>query len=106
MIKNILQFKKSADSLFDSKDYTSATILYFKTLFAIQDYILLEKVGQSPKDHNERFRLLEKNFPECYEKLDKEFQTYRDTYSKIINKEICDRIKKLTENEIKHYKII
>ena len=108
MIKkeNILQFKRSADSLYSAKDYTSATILYFKALFAVQDYILLGKIGQSPKDHNERFRLLEKHFPESYEKLDKEFSTYRDTYSKIISKETCDRIKKIAEDEIQYYKII
>jgi len=108
MIKkeNILQFKKSADSLYLAKDYTSATILYFKALFAVQDYILLQKIGQSPKDHNERFRLLEKYFPESYERLDKEFSTYRDTYSEIISKETCDRVRKIVEDEIKHYKII
>ena len=104
--ENISIFKNSADTLYLAKDYTSATILYFKTLFAIQDYILLQKIGQSPKDHNERFRFLEKYFPESYEVLDKEFSTYRDTYSKIIHKETCDRIKKIVEDEIKHHKII
>lgn len=101
----ILIFKKSADSLYAAKDYTSATILYFKTWFAIQDFILLEKIGESPKDHNERFRLLEKRFPQTYLKLDKEFSTYRDTYSKIIDKTVCERIKKIVENEINNYSI-
>jgi len=63
-------------------------------------------VGQSPKDHKERFRLLEKNFPESYTELDKEFSTYRDTYSKILEKDVCARIKRKVENELKHYKII
>lgn len=104
--EQILQFNKSADTLYNDKDYTSATILYFKTWFAVQDYILLEKIGQSPKDHGERFRLLEKEFPSTYIKLDKEFNTYRDTYSKIVDKETCDRIKEIIENEIKTYKIM
>lgn len=99
--ENVLRFRESADKLYVDGDYTSATILYFKILFGIQDYILLQKIGQSPKDHNERFRLLEKYFPESYEKLDKEFLTYGDTYSKIISKETCDRIKKIVEDEIK-----
>ena len=108
MIKkeNILIFKRSADMLHSSKDYTSATILYFKTLFAIQDFILLQKVGQSPKDHGERFRLLEKKFPKTYIELDKEFSTYRDTYSKTIDKDTCDRIKETVENEIGTYSIM
>ena len=62
----ILTFKKSADQIYGVNDFTSATILYFKTLFAIQDYILLQKIGYAPKDHTERFRLLEKEFPEEY----------------------------------------
>lgn len=104
--ENIAQFKRSADSLYLARDYTSATILYFKALFAVQDYILLQKIGQSPKDHNERFRFLEKYFPDSYEKLNKEFSTYRDTYSKIMSKETCDRIRKIVEYEIEYYKII
>lgn len=103
--EQILVFKKSADSLYKSGDYTSATILYFKTWFAIQDYILLDKLGQSPKDHTERFKLLKDKFHGTYIKLDKEFSTYRDTYSKIISKGSCDRIKEIVENEIINYSI-
>ena len=103
--KQILIFKSSSDTLFDNRDYTSASILYFKTWFAIQDYILLNKIGQSPKDHKERFRLLEKEFPSTYKKLDIEFNTYRDTYSKIIDKETCSRIKAIVENECNNHEI-
>ncbi len=104
-IAQILVFKRSADTLYNSSDYTSATILYFKTLFALQDFILLEKIGESPKDHNSRFRSLEKNFPDLFKELDLEFSTYRDTYSKIIDKETCIRIKRLVEHDITKYKI-
>ena len=103
--QQILVFKTSADKVYLSKDYTSATILYFKALFAVQDFLLVEKSGESPKDHNVRFRMLEKNFPELFKELDIEFSTYRDTYSKILDKNTCDRIKKIVENDIKKYKI-
>jgi hypothetical protein len=106
MKSQILQFKQSADKLYLDKDFTSATILYFKAWFAIQDYILLERIGQSPKDHSERFRFLKKSFPVTYIELDKEFSTYRDTYSKIIDKITCERIKKIVENELKNYSVI
>lgn len=103
--QQILVFKQSADTLFISKDYTSATILYFKTLFAVQDFVLLKATGESPKDHGSRFRLLEKNFPDLYKELDLEFSTYRDTYSKIIDKETCQRIKELVDKNVKKYQI-
>ena len=101
----ILVFKASADILYAKADYTSSTILYFKTLFAIQDFLLLDKTGESPKDHNTRFRQLEKNFPDLFNQLDLEFSTYRDTYSKIVDKDTCDRIKKIVEDDIGRYKI-
>ncbi len=104
-IAQILVFKKSADTLYSSGDYTSATILYFKTLFALQDFVLLEKIGESPKDHTSRFRSLEKNFPDLFNELDLEFSTYRDTYSKIIDKETCIRIKRLVDYDLTTYKI-
>lgn len=101
----VLVFKRSADSLYALKDYTSATILYFKVWFALQDYILLEKTGETPKDHTARFRKLEEHLPALFKELDLEFSTYRDTYSKIIDKTTCDRIKRLVENDLKRYKI-
>ena len=101
----ILVFKKSADTLYSAEDYTSATILYFKTLFAIQDFLLLEKIGESPKDHGARFRQLQQHFPELYRELDVEFSTYRDTYSKIMDKDSCDRVKNIVENDIEKHQI-
>jgi hypothetical protein len=49
--EQITMFKTSAETLYIAKDYISATPLFFKTWFAIQDFILLEKIGRSPKDH-------------------------------------------------------
>ncbi|MGE0793499.1 MAG: hypothetical protein AB7V77_04960 [Candidatus Woesearchaeota archaeon] len=98
--QQISTFKNSADKIYELQDYTSATILYFKTWFAIHDFILLEKIGYAPKDHKERFELLKKNFPLEYIFIDEEFNTYRNTYSRIISKDTCDRIKKLVEDAI------
>ncbi len=103
--KQIMIFKVSADSLYETKDYTSSTILYFKTLFAIQDFLLIEKTGESPKDHTERFKKLKISFPDLFVELDKEFTTYRDTYSKILDRKTCLRIKRLVENDIEKYRI-
>ena len=50
-------------------DYTSATILYFKSMFVALDELLRNKLGRTPKDHTERFRMLEKDLPLHYRKL-------------------------------------
>ena len=101
----IIQFKKSADHIYLLKDYTSATVIYFKTWFAIYDHIISNKLGIIPKDHSDRFRILQKDFPNEYILLDMEFNTCRSTYNKIINFETCNRIKKIIENEIINHKI-
>jgi uncharacterized protein (UPF0332 family) len=97
--QHIQQLKTSADAVYQLEDYTSATILYFKTLFALQDYKLLLK-GRAPKDHTERFQLLKKHYPQSYTTLDKEFNTYRNTYNRVIDKETCQRIKREVEHEL------
>jgi len=93
------QIFQSAEIVSQNRDYTSATILYFKSIFVALDHIILHKIGRTPKDHTERFRLTEKEFKEYYERLDLKFSIYRDTYSKTISEEICEEIK----NEAKYF---
>tara|TARA_Y100000310_G_scaffold315063_1_gene365196 strand:+ start:1327 stop:1647 length:321 start_codon:yes stop_codon:yes gene_type:complete len=87
----------SAELVLKNQDYTSATILLFKTIFVALDHIIEKKVGRTPKDHTERFRILQKEFPEYYVKLDTSFSIYRDTYTKTISKEICEDVKNEAE---------
>ena len=105
LVDNVRNFAQSADLVYSKKDYTSATILYFKALFCALDYIILQKLGKSPKDHSERFRILESDFPELYEMLDKVYAVYRDTYTARIEREICDKIKENVKSLIKEYSL-
>jgi len=105
LIKNVKTFLKSAGTVYKLEDYTSATILYFKAAFAALDYLILHVVGRSPKDHTERFRMLQENFKELYTFLDKSFPIYRKTYSFTIDRETCDWVKKNVEESrcVVHY---
>lgn len=105
LVENARSFVQSADLVYSKRDYTSATILYFKALFCALDYIILRKLGKSPKDHSERFRILESEFPELYEMLDKVYAVYRDTYTARIEKDICDRIKENVKSLIEKYSL-
>lgn len=60
----------------------SATILFSKSLFALVDYMLFLKYNKLPKNHAERFRILEKKEPEIYPLIDSVWSKYTDTYSK------------------------
>ncbi|MBU2523265.1 MAG: hypothetical protein KKE23_03175 [Nanoarchaeota archaeon] len=103
--ENIKNFLQSADLVYSKKDYTSATILYFKALFCTLDLIILQKLGKTPKDHSERFKILKDNFLELYEILDRLYSVYRETYSLKIEKDICDKVKENVESIIKKYKL-
>jgi len=105
LLNNIKTFQKSADTIYKLKDFTSSTTLYFKVLFAVCDYLLLKIHGRTPKDHRERFSMMEVSFIELYIFLDKSFPIYQKTYSYIIDKETCDYVKKNVENIIKKQKI-
>ena len=105
LIKNIKNFINSANKIYNDQDYTSAVILYFKALFSVLDLIILKDKGFAPKDHNERFRVLQKYFPKFYLIIDKNFHVYQGSYSKSVEKEVCDRIKQDVERIIKEQNI-
>jgi len=105
ILKNIRNFHDSAKVLYERKDYTSSCILFFKALFSIVDYILLISGKGVPKDHSERFRILQKYSDRLYIVLDKLYPIYRSTYSLSIDKGKCDEVKKYVEKLIEEYKI-
>ena len=103
--ENIKTIMGSAELVYANNDYTSATILYFKVLFGVLDFILLKAVGKAPKDHSERFKMLQSYNPNLYEIIDKYFKVYRDTYSTRIDKETCNQVRKNVQRIIQEYKI-
>lgn len=103
--ENIANFFASAKLLFDRADFTSSAIIYFKALFAILDLSILKKLGKTPKDHSERFRFLELNFPELYIVLDQLYPIYRASYTNSISKFDCIVIKENVERIVKEQKI-
>ncbi|MEK6983492.1 MAG: hypothetical protein AABX33_02880 [Nanoarchaeota archaeon] len=73
--------------------YKNSTILFSKALFAICDVLIQKKLDKLPKNHSERFRILEQYFKEVYGIVDDIFDKYTDSYSKQILKETCYAIK-------------
>lgn len=93
----------SSKILKDLNKIKSSTILISKSLFALCDYLILKKYGKLPKNHSERFRILELKENNIYHQIDEIFSKYVDTYSKPSNdenyKKIKEVIKKIIENE-------
>ena len=96
---------RSADKIYETEDYTSSAVLYFKALFSVLDLIVLREKGFIPKDHSDRFRILQKDFSELYIIIDKRFHIYQGSYKGSIEKEACDRLKEDVETIIKEQNI-
>jgi hypothetical protein len=93
---------EGANEQLEKQRYKNATILFSKALFALCDLLIYQKLRRLPKNHTERFRILEEYFQDIYEIADDIFSHYTDAYSKPILKESCEKIKngikKITEN--------
>jgi len=76
----------------------SSVILLSKALFALCDYLIFTKYSLLPKNHGERFRILELKEKEIYVLVDSVWAKYTETYShpsgeeayKILNKAILE----------------
>ncbi len=84
---------ESASLLIKHQKQKSATILLSKALFAFIDYLLLKKYQKFPKNHTERFRLLETKEKDLYTLVDSVWSKYTDTYSKPSSEEAITLLK-------------
>jgi len=82
-----------AEEQVEKKRYKNATILFSKALFALCDLIIFLNLKKIPKNHGERFRILENHFLEVYSIVNSIFGHYIDAYSKPALKETCEEIK-------------
>lgn len=87
-LKNtFLELYGSAELLIKQNRYKSAVILFSKALFALLDYNIFLKYNKVPKNHSDRFRILESRQPVLYGIVDNVWKEYTDTYSKPTDKE-------------------
>ena len=103
LLKKILA---SAEMVYASGDYTSATVLYFKLLFGISDLAISRLGLLEPKDHTQRFQILKYRIPELYVRLDRLFPIYTNTYRKSTDRKTCDEVRNEVRALAKEYGII
>ena len=77
---------------------------YFKSLAAINDYVLSKK-GMFPKDNSERFSMLKENENFLYKITSSLFLTYRRAYTKDIGKEEVLMLKEKVGEAFEYAKI-
>jgi len=91
--KTAKEYFYSAEDEFKKRRYNSSVVLFFKSLVALIDLYILQKTGNTPSSHAERFRITKNNFQEIYNLLDKDFPFYQDSYVHIMTKELAEVIK-------------
>ena len=83
--------------------YISFELFNKTALFVLLDLLIFNKRRSTPKDHTERFRILQRDFPEEYELLDRYFEVYRSTYSTTIDKNTCEEIRNYVTKTMAKY---
>ena len=66
LIQTFLEEFEGAKEELSKGRHKNATILFSKALFAICDILIQSKLNKLPKNHSERFRILEQYFKEVY----------------------------------------
>ena len=93
LVQTFLEEYGGARDELDKGRYKNSVILFSKALFAMCDILIQNKLNKLPKNHSERFRILEEYFKEIYKIVDEVFDKYTDSYSKPVLKETCEAIK-------------
>jgi uncharacterized protein (UPF0332 family) len=89
-------FSSGNEALLGGK-YNSSVVLFFKSLIALADIYVLNKTGEAPSSHSNRFKILEQSFPEIYKIVDKDFPFYQNSYVQLMTKELAEIIQNDTK---------
>lgn len=90
--ENFHEYLEDAEDRFDKGHYNSAAILFYKSIGAAADVLLLKKEGKAPSSHAERFRMLGQDHA-VYAILDDNYPTYQDSYTKKLTKQTVEVLK-------------
>ena len=87
LLENAYEFLASAKDNLKKERWNATVSDYFKSASNFCDYLINQKIRVFPKNHNERFQLLEKYFKDIYDKIFKLFKKYRESYNLRLKKE-------------------
>lgn len=96
LIQNANEFLESAEDNLKKQRWNAAVSDFFKTISNLADFLIYKEIKVSVKNHNERFQLLKKYFPEIYNKILNLFKTYRKSYNLRLKKEDSKKLKSFT----------
>ncbi len=87
ILDNAYEFLESAEDNVKKERFNAAVSDFFKAIVTFYDYLIYQEIKIIPKNHNERFSLLEKYFNNIYGKVIELFKKYRESYNLRLKKE-------------------
>lgn len=99
---NAIEFESSGEDNLKKSRWNAAVADFFRAISNNCDYIIYKQIKIAPKNHNERFNLLEKYFPKIYSDIRNLFEKYRESYTLRLSKEDALTIRRYL-HEIKSY---
>lgn len=81
LLENMQEFLESGEDNLKKKRYNASITDFFKSIVIGCDFLLYNEIKILPKNHNERFLLIKKYFPDIYFKLSKLFKIYTRSYN-------------------------
>lgn len=78
---NAIEFLESGKDNLKKERWNAAVSDFFKSIVTFADYLLYIKFKTLPKNHNERFQLLDKYFKDISENIKILFEKYRESYN-------------------------
>jgi len=93
LVKNAEEFIGSADDNMEKCRFNAAVSDYFKSIVILCDYMIYREIKTVPKNHSDRFLLLERYFPKIYSEVSKLFRVYQKSYNLRLSKQDAERLK-------------
>ena len=92
ILENVQEFLDSGKENYTKKRYNVCVSDYFKAIVIQCDYLIYREIRKYPKNHRERFQLLEQYFLEIYSKVSELFSTYTDSYNNRLGEKDAKKI--------------
>ncbi|MBI2630002.1 hypothetical protein HYW76_02785 [Candidatus Pacearchaeota archaeon] len=81
LLKNAQEFLESGEDNIKKQRFSPAVSDFFKAIVIFCDYLIYKEIKIIPKNHADRFSLLEKYFSEIYIKISELFKLYTQSYN-------------------------
>jgi HEPN domain-containing protein len=105
LLENAKEFRESGVENLEKKRYNASASDFFKSIVIFCDYLIYDQIKRLPKNHNDRFNLLNIYFKKIYEKVNFLFGIYVKSYNLKMNlkevfllKEYSDELEGIVNN--------